>query len=52
MLLDDLDRNNDRAAELGRPVLMDVTLIRREPGWRHARRRLRFAEQGGCTTAR
>jgi hypothetical protein len=32
MLLDDLDWRNDREAELGRPILMDVAWIRRELG--------------------
>ncbi|SRR6266566_591134 len=32
MLLDDMDWRNDREAELGRPVLMDVAWIRRELG--------------------
>ena len=31
-MLDDLDWNNDRQAELGRPILMDVDWIRRELG--------------------
>jgi|CZKT01.1.fsa_nt_gi hypothetical protein len=30
MLLDDMDWHNDRQAELGRPILMDVAWIRRE----------------------
>jgi hypothetical protein len=32
MLLDDMDWRNDREAELGRPILMDVAWIRRELG--------------------
>ena len=32
MMLDDLDWNNDRQAEFGRPILMDVDWIRRELG--------------------
>jgi hypothetical protein len=32
MMLDDLDWNNDRQTELGRPILMDVAWIRRELG--------------------
>jgi len=32
MLLDDLEWNNDRQADLGRPLLMDVAWIRRELG--------------------
>ncbi len=32
MMLDDLDWHNDRHAELGRPILMDVDWIRRELG--------------------
>ncbi len=32
MLLDDMDWRNDREAEFGRPVLMDVAWIRRELG--------------------
>jgi hypothetical protein len=32
MMLDDLDWNNDRQADLGRPILMDVDWIRRELG--------------------
>ncbi len=31
-MLDDMDWRNDREAEAGRPILMDVAWIRRELG--------------------